>query len=78
MLKTKAGAVVGTAAPARRATLTVDEAGQRLGISRNHAYEAVRRGELPALRIGHRWLILAGPFERMLSGEQKPAANDAA
>jgi excisionase family DNA binding protein len=79
MLKTRAGNVVGTTAPARRATCTVEEAAQRLGVSRNHAYAAVQRGEIPAVRVGRRWLVLNAPFERMLEGEQKkPATNEAA
>jgi excisionase family DNA binding protein len=40
-----------------RLTLTVEETARLLGISRGAAYEAVRRGELPSLRIGRRILI---------------------
>jgi excisionase family DNA binding protein len=40
-----------------RLTLTVEETARLLGISRNAAYEAVRRGELPSLKIGRRILI---------------------
>ena len=40
-----------------RATLTVDEAAQVLGIGRNTAYEAVRRGEIPAIRFGRRYVV---------------------
>jgi excisionase family DNA binding protein len=32
--------------------LTVDEAAQRLGIGRSHAYIYVLRGELPSVKIG--------------------------
>jgi excisionase family DNA binding protein len=39
-----------------------------LGISRNKAYEAARRGEIPTIRIGHRILVPAAAFERMLEG----------
>jgi len=38
-------------------TLTVPEAARLLGISRNAAYEAATRGELPCLRIGRRLLV---------------------
>jgi excisionase family DNA binding protein len=38
-------------------TVTVDEAARQLGISRGLAYEAVRRGELPSVRLGRRILI---------------------
>ncbi|MGP6192347.1 MAG: helix-turn-helix domain-containing protein [Vulcanimicrobiaceae bacterium] len=42
-----------------RATLTVTtaEAARLLGISRNLAYEAARRGEIPTIRIGRRILV---------------------
>src|SRR6478736_8768542 len=35
-----------------RQTLTVEEAAALLGIGRNSAYQAIARGELPALRLG--------------------------
>jgi excisionase family DNA binding protein len=38
-------------------TLTVEQAAKLLGIGRNQTYEAVARGELPAMRIGRRWII---------------------
>jgi len=47
-----------------RATLTVEEAGLFLGIGRSAAYEAVRRGEIPHLRIGRRLLV---PVPRLLA-----------
>jgi excisionase family DNA binding protein len=34
-------------------TMTVPEAARWLGIGRNAAYEAARRGEIPTIRIGH-------------------------
>lgn len=54
-----------------RQTLTVPEAAERLGISRNHAYEAARSGDLPTIKIGKRLLVPIAAFERMLSGEGK-------
>lgn len=38
-------------------TYDVPTAAQLLGVSRSTAYEAVRRGEIPAIRIGTRLLI---------------------
>jgi excisionase family DNA binding protein len=32
--------------------VTVPEAAELLGISRNHAYELVKSGDIPALRLG--------------------------
>jgi excisionase family DNA binding protein len=47
-------------------TMTVEEAGALLGISRSSAYEACRRGEIPALRIGSRWIIPTISIRAML------------
>lgn len=38
-------------------TITVDEAAELLGVSRGSAYEAVRKGEIPTVRIGRRILV---------------------
>ena len=38
-------------------TITVAEAARYLGIGRNSAYEAVRRNEIPCIRIGRRIVI---------------------
>jgi excisionase family DNA binding protein len=40
-----------------RAALSVVEVADLLGIGRSAAYEAVRRGEIPARRLGRRLLI---------------------
>lgn len=57
-----------------RITLTVEEAGERLGISRSLAYELVRRGELPAVRLGRRIVVPRQAIERVLD---PAAASDA-
>jgi len=49
-----------------RRTITVAEAGRVLGISRNAAYEAVHRGEIPAIRVGKRILVPLEALEAML------------
>ena len=40
-----------------RLTLTVEEAARLLGVGRRTAYEAVRTGALPSVRLGRRILI---------------------
>ncbi len=40
-----------------RRTFTVEEAARSLGISRALAYDLVRRGEIPSLRLGRRIVI---------------------
>lgn len=54
-------------------TMTVPEAGRRLGIGRNGAYDAVRRGELPALRIGKRIVVPFAALEKLLNSAAKAA-----
>lgn len=49
-----------------RATVTVPEAGQVLGIGRGAAYEAVNTGEIPSLRIGKRILVPVAKLLDML------------
>ncbi len=52
--------------PADRLTYSVEEAAELLGISRNSAYEAVRKGELPTVRLGRRILIPRSRLETLL------------
>lgn len=54
------------------AVLSVPEAARRLGISNGTAYEAVRQGRLPVIRIGaRRVLVPREAFERLLSEGQQ-------
>jgi excisionase family DNA binding protein len=50
-----------------RLTISVPEAGRRLGIGRNHAYECARRGELPVIRLGNKLVVPLAAFEAMLA-----------
>lgn len=49
--------------PRERPTLTVPEAGALVGLGRSASFDAVKRGEIPALRFGRR---LAVPTARLL------------
>lgn len=49
--------------------LTVEEAARLLRIGRTAAYEAVRRGDIPSLRIGKTLRVPRVALERMLAGE---------
>ncbi len=40
-----------------RATLTVKETSELLGISENQTYEYLIQGKLPAQRLGKKWII---------------------
>jgi excisionase family DNA binding protein len=48
------------------ATITVEEAGRLLGVSRSAAYRAAGRGELPTIRIGRRLLVPTAKLKAML------------
>lgn len=49
-----------------RYTITVEEAAEVLGLSRNSAYQAVNDGALDVIRVGRRILVLVAPLERRL------------
>lgn len=42
---------------AGKATITIEQAAQLLGLGRTAAYDAARRGELPTRRLGRRLLV---------------------
>ena len=42
----------------KRLCITVPEAPEMLGISRNFAYELVKRGELPSIRLGEKRILI--------------------
>ena len=46
-----------------RLTLTVEEAGRLLGISRGQAYEMARTGGIPVVRFGRRLVV---PRKRLI------------
>ncbi len=50
-----------------RLVYTVDEAAALLGISRNKAYEAVKTGVIPSIKIGRRILIPRQRLEDMVN-----------
>ena len=57
-----------------RKTLTVTEAAQVLGISRDAVYQAVKTGALPALRLGLRRIVIPrAQLERLLN--EPPSEN---
>ena len=62
------------------AVLTVEEAAVLLRIGRQSAYQAVRAGEIPTIRVGRRLLVPRARLERMLGGgdETNNPTRDAA
>lgn len=45
---------------------TVDEAAQILDISRPSAFQGIRRGEIPCIRIGRRILVPKAALDKLL------------
>jgi len=54
-----------------RRSVTVPEAAQALGIGKTLAYELVRTGRIPALRLGHRWVIPSHVIDELLAAAPK-------
>ena len=50
----------------RQQTLSVEEAGEILGISRSSAFQAAANGQFPVIRIGKRLLVPRCALEQML------------
>lgn len=63
-----------------RVTVSVEEAGRLLGISRGSAYEAARRGDIPTLRIGKRLIVPVAALQSLLAsaGKAQPDAGEGA
>ena len=47
-------------------TLSVAETAKLLGVSRNGAYEAIARGDVPSIRLGRRLLVPRAALLQML------------
>ena len=57
-------------------TLSVPAAGKKyFGLSRNGAYDAAARGDLPTIRIGRLLRVPVRALERMLDRASDPAAR---
>jgi excisionase family DNA binding protein len=56
-----------------RLTVSVEEAAQALGVSRAHAFRMVNSGELPARRLGKRWLVSIGTLKELAGSAKAPA-----
>ena len=59
---------------AAKKTLTVEQAGRELGISRNLAYAAAQSGDIPTIRIGRRLIVPRVAFDKMLDQAGEPEA----
>jgi excisionase family DNA binding protein len=60
-------------------TISVEEAGRILGISRMAAYQAVWRGQIPSIRIGRRLLVPLAKLNEMappVEDDERREADD--
>ena len=51
-------------------TLSIEHAARLIGVSRTTAYRMVRDGDLRAIRVGRRVLVLKKPLMEMLGAEE--------
>ncbi len=56
-------------------TLAVEQAGKLLGISRAHAYDLARTGEIPSVKLGKRVVVPRRALERFIDGEPDERAS---
>jgi excisionase family DNA binding protein len=56
-------------------TLSVEHAARLIGVRRATAYRLVRSGELQAVRVGRRVLILKKPLMEMLEAEDDTSSS---
>jgi len=53
--------------PIGRRTYKIEEVATLLGIGRNAAYDAARRGDFPVIKIGKRVVVPRASIDRMLA-----------
>jgi hypothetical protein len=59
-------------ADAKRFTYSVPEAGRMVGLSRNSAYAAAERGEIPTMSFGRLLRVPAAAWDRILQEGRPP------
>jgi excisionase family DNA binding protein len=59
---------------ARTDVLSTSEVAELLGIPRSTVHELARRGELPARRVGRRWVFLRDRLAAAITPLDDPAA----
>jgi len=59
-----------TSTSVERQPLTIIEAARRLGVHRETVRRAIERREVPAVRLGRRWLVPVQAVEDLLAGRR--------
>jgi excisionase family DNA binding protein len=55
--------------PNGRVMLSVTDIMKIMGVGRDRAYEIIKRGEFPSIKVGRRFLVHEQVFESWLKGE---------
>ena len=55
-----------------RLTVTVEQAAEMLGVSRNSAYALAKNGTLPVVKLGRRLVVPKKRLDDLLSGDWQP------
>jgi len=55
--------------------VSVEEAGEMLGICRSHAYELVRMGVIPSVRLGRRIVVPVAALAALVAVEARATAG---
>ncbi len=63
--------------PNLRPTLSVEEAGELLGVGRSLAYQKAASGELPSIRLGRRLVVPTAAILRLLGREVEAPSRTA-
>jgi excisionase family DNA binding protein len=58
----------------RQPTLTVDQVADILGTGRSATYEAIKRGELPSIRVGRKIVVPTAAVRRLLEIDEPQAS----
>jgi excisionase family DNA binding protein len=64
--------------PAETPTVSVEQAGEWLGLGRSSAYEAARRGEIPTLRFGRSLRVPTARLRVLLGLDPEPEGDSPA
>jgi len=59
-----------------RLVLSVEEARKLLRVGQGLMYDAIRRGEIPSIRVGRRILIPRAALQQMLEGKPNQKGHD--
>ena len=60
--------------PETEPVVSVERAGALLGLGRSASYDAVKRGDIPSIRIGRRYVVSTARLRALLGFDDGPRA----